>query len=510
MRRMRIKVGLSGRISIAAFSILCLLTIMSSLFISISEKKKALETIDNQSLIMKERLAKSLIAPIWALDLTQVENILSVEMNDPNIKYVILWDQDGKIFTGFMHGENGELLRLSSSTQDTVGLKADRKFYVEIIKETTNANYRVGLLEIGHDTGVITRSINSALVFSSIQNLTVTFIGLILLAVYVRLTALLPLSKLNSVVLRFGQKDFSARIEKEAKRKDELGELSLSFNSMADMIQQYSTDLETIVRDRTKRLVKTEKLAFLGSLTAGVAHEINTPVGISVTAASHMDEKLQNIMKQLEENNLTKSDLEGFFSEARETTSILLNNLRRASDFVSSFKKIAVDQSSEDLRLINVGQYIDEVVFSLRPRLKKTPHAIQMDIPKSITWFGFPGMLSQIVTNLIINSLNHAFPDGSAGTICISVRLQKEFVVLQYTDDGCGIPQENLSRIFQPFFTTQREHGGTGLGLYIISNITAKLGGTVRCESDKGMGVRFTVSLPARVDKIHEVDNEQS
>jgi len=510
MKAMRVKVGLSGRISIAAFSILCLLTIISSLLISFSERKKALQTIDNQSLIMKERLAKSLISPIWALDMNQVENILAVEMNDPNIKYIILWDQDGKLFTGFMQDDEHRLLHLTATSQDKVAIKANRKFYVEIIKETSSANYRIGLLEIGHDTGQITSTINKSLLVSSAQHLTITFIGLILLAVYVRISVLTPLSRLNAVVLRFGKKDFGARAGEETKRHDELGELSQSFNSMADIIQEYSTDLETVVRDRTTRLVKTEKLAFLGSLTAGVAHEINTPVGVSVTASSHLNEKLAEITGKLAENSLTKSDLEGFFSEAKETTLILLNNLRRASDFVSSFKKIAVDQTSEDLRLVDIAQYVEEVVFSLRPRLKKTPHIVQLDIPKNIAWYGYPGMLSQIVTNLIINSLNHAFPDGSAGTISIGAKLQGDFIVLQYGDDGCGIPKENLQKIFQPFFTTQREHGGTGLGLYIISNITAKLGGTIHCESDKGAGVRFTVSLPVRIERIHEVDNGQA
>ncbi len=509
MGTMGLKVGLSGRIIIAAFSILCILTVFSSLLISYSERKNAMQAIDDQSQVLKDRLAKSLIGPIWSLDLSQVENILLVEMNDPNIKYLILWDQDGKLFTGFMHGSEGQLVRLTDSTQAKAALNADHKFYIEVIKTTNVANYRLGLVEIGHDSAALTRSINKSLIFSSMQNLTIMFVGLILLSIYFRFSVLSPLSKINAAVLKFGQKDFSARIGKETKRSNELGELSRSFNSMADIIQEYSTDLETVVRDRTSRLVKTEKLAFLGSLTAGVAHEINTPVGVSVTAASHLDEKLKLIAKQLEENSLTKSDLEGFFSEARETTLILLNNLRRASDFVSSFKKIAVDQSSEDLRLVDIGQYIEEVVFSLRPKIKKTPHTIQLEIPPNIAWYGYPGMLSQIVTNLIFNSLNHAYPDGSAGTIRIGAKLQNDFIAVYYTDDGCGIPEENLSRIFQPFFTTQREHGGTGLGLYIVSNIASKLGGTIRCESEKGKGVRFTVRLPARIEKIHEVDNER-
>jgi signal transduction histidine kinase len=171
--------------------------------------------------------------------------------------------------------------------------------------------------------------------------------------------------------------------------------------------------------------------------------------------------------------------------------------LARAADLVRSFKKVAVDQTSENQRSFNLAEYLGEIVQSLRPVLKKEPHAVEIECASNIVIDSFPGALFQIITNFVMNSLHHAFEPGDVGTIRIRAEENGESVILEYSDDGRGIAPDNLSKIFEPFFTTSRSQGGSGLGLHIVYNlVTATLKGEIRCESKLGEGTRMIVTLP--------------
>ncbi|GAA4255723.1 hypothetical protein GCM10022293_43530 [Azospirillum formosense] len=257
------------------------------------------------------------------------------------------------------------------------------------------------------------------------------------------------------------------------------------------------------LRQTQRSLVQAEKLASLGALVAGVAHEINTPVGVGVTAASHLCEQARQFKAGLADGQLRRRDLEEFVDRVEEGGSIILGNLERACTLVQSFKQVAVDQTSEVLRPFELRGYLDGVLGSLAPQLKGTGHRVTLDCPDGLVMDSYPGALSQVVSNLVINALLHAFRPDVPGTIAITARTDGPLpagatsLVLDVADDGRGIPPDHIERIFEPFFTTRRAEGGSGLGLHIVHNIvTGTLGGRIAVASQPGAGCRFTLHLP--------------
>ncbi|SNS21752.1 PAS domain S-box-containing protein [Humidesulfovibrio mexicanus] len=259
---------------------------------------------------------------------------------------------------------------------------------------------------------------------------------------------------------------------------------------------ELTSALEQLTRAH-KQLVESEKMASLGGLVAGVAHEINTPVGVGVTAASHLEARTQGLLAEYRSGGLKRASLEEYLGVCDESTRMILSNLRRAAELIRSFKQVAVDRSTEERRSFKLRAYLDEVLLSLRPHLKKTEHEVVLICDPELTLDSYPGALSQVVTNLVMNSLVHAFEPGVAGRITITALEKGRYVLLIYADDGAGIAPEHLDKIFEPFYTTRRGKGGTGLGLHILYNlVTQKLGGEVRCESQPGRGATFTLTLP--------------
>ncbi len=257
---------------------------------------------------------------------------------------------------------------------------------------------------------------------------------------------------------------------------------------------------EQALRQAQQDLIQAEKMASLGSLVAGVAHEINTPLGNTLTASSHLYDKVLEFSAMLEENRLRRADLVAFVSVLTETTRLMVANCERAAELVQSFKQVAVDQTSGERRRFDLKGYIDEILLSLRPRLRKTDHRIAVECPDHLEIDGYPGAVSQLLTNFLLNSLMHAYGPGEAGHISIRVRLLEDGMVeLVYTDDGRGIPPALLGRIYDPFFTTRRGTGGSGLGLHIVYDlVTGTLRGQIAVESEPGHGTRFTVRFPPR------------
>jgi len=246
-----------------------------------------------------------------------------------------------------------------------------------------------------------------------------------------------------------------------------------------------------------KQLVQSEKMAALGNLVAGVAHEINTPVGIGVTATSYLEKQSEELFVLYKNGKMARSDLEKYLGTVIESSGMILTNLHRAADLISSFKKIAVDQSSEEKRKFNVKTYMEEIIMSLQPKLKRTKHKLLLDCPEDFEIFSFPGAFSQIFTNLIINSLIHGFSSKDHGEIKIEVHNKARAVEMVYQDNGCGMSPETLKMIFDPFFTTNRSEGGTGLGMHITYNlVTQSLKGEIKGDSSLGKGTKFIIRIP--------------
>jgi len=244
-------------------------------------------------------------------------------------------------------------------------------------------------------------------------------------------------------------------------------------------------------------LIESEKMASLGALVAGVAHEINTPVGVGVTAASFLREKTENLSKLYESQAMRKSDLEAFLDQARQSSAILLSNLERASNLIKSFKMISVDQSSDLMRQFRLREYLEELFLSLHPPDKRVKVTVQVEGDPSLEIRSFPGTFSQVVTNLFMNSCHHGFEGRSEGKVSLLFWTDGNRLLIRFHDNGVGMDEATLRRIYEPFFTTRRDLGGTGLGMNIVFNlVTQKLGGTIRASSTPGQGTEFFLDLP--------------
>ena len=271
------------------------------------------------------------------------------------------------------------------------------------------------------------------------------------------------------------------------------------YNTLEQKVQQRTAELSQALEDlkaTQKQLVESEKMAALGGLVAGVAHEINTPIGTSITVASTLADETQNFTKAIAQGQLKRSVLNNYLDLAGESTQLMLSNLSRAGELIQSFKQIAADQSNLEYRCFNLKGYLKEIALSLAPQMK-TSYTLTVEGDETIKIDSYPGALAQIVTNLVTNSLTHGYPSEEAGNFTLGIRQEGDKIQLEYSDDGCGIEEENLGKIFEPFFTTARSKGGTGLGLHIVYNlVTQKLQGTIEVDSQVGLGTKFVITIP--------------
>ena len=266
--------------------------------------------------------------------------------------------------------------------------------------------------------------------------------------------------------------------------------------------------LEVMVRKRTQelhesqaQLIEAEKLAALGGLVAGIAHEINTPVGVGVTAASHLQDETQRILEAVESGSVTRSGLKTYLDHVGESSTIMLSNLERAANLIHSFKRVASDQSNHERHQFDLAHYLDEIMLSLHPQLKHKPYEVSVDCPDDIQMDSYPGALSQIITNLVTNSLRYGFEGRDSGNIHLKVVPQTDqTIVMHYSDDGNGVDPSALSHLFEPFYTTGRGKGGTGIGLHIVYNlVVTTLEGKINVESPPGSGLSYRLTLPVKV-----------
>ena len=276
-----------------------------------------------------------------------------------------------------------------------------------------------------------------------------------------------------------------------------------------DSDRQRAEDELRLARDRAEAalarlaqarddLVEAEKLATIGGLVAGVAHEVNNPVGIGLTVASTLARRTAAFADELAAGALRRSRLDEFVAGVGDASAQLVANLGRAADLVQSFKQVAVDRTHPDRRAYDLADATEQIVASLRPRLKTTPHRFEIDVAEGLRMDGYPGAWGQVVTNLFLNALTHAFREGVSGVVRLTARPEGEDrVAITFADDGRGMGEDEARRAFEPFFTTRREAGGSGLGLHIVRNIVVRrLGGRIGMTSEPGRGTRFEMSLP--------------
>lgn len=306
------------------------------------------------------------------------------------------------------------------------------------------------------------------------------------------------------------------QVIRSTRERDEIGAMARAvevFRENAIAKRQAENDLRAAkenaetalreLRDAQKSLIDAEKLAALGGLVAGVAHEVNNPVGISLTVASSLVRRSEVFAGEIAQGPLRRSKLDDFVAGTRDAAQQLVANLHRAGELIQSFKQVAVDRSHAELRDFDLREATEQIAASVRPVLRKAQITLAVEVPEGITMDSYPGSYGQVLTNLFLNSVAHAFPDGQAGTIEIRARqLGANHAEIIVSDDGAGMTEDVRRRAFDPFFTTRRGQGGTGLGLHIIhSLVTQSLGGKLTLDTALGHGTTFRMVLPRRVSR---------
>src|SRR6195256_4607753 len=338
------------------------------------------------------------------------------------------------------------------------------------------------------------------------------FLGIILTAgVLIGLSIRLPLQQIMTAMYAITSGDYDSKVQGTA-AQDEIGAMARAvevFRENAIAKREADNELRASkekaesalleLNAAQQNLIDAERLAALGGLVAGVAHEVNNPIGISLTVASSFARRADMFEAELRsETPLRRSQLEDFVRTCQDAAQQLVANLHRAGELIQSFKQVAVDRSHAERRQFSLSEATDQIIASLRPVLKKAAITLSVDVPEGLVIDGYPGSYGQILTNLFLNAANHAFPDGSSGTISISARPRgSDDVEIIFADNGAGMTPDVQRQAFDPFFTTRRNEGGTGLGLHIVYNlVTQQLGGRMMLDSRLGQGTTFRIIMP--------------
>lgn len=318
----------------------------------------------------------------------------------------------------------------------------------------------------------------------------------------IRLLAGQAAVSIQNAVLYGRTLEYAAELERSRDRVSELNrELERRVEERTSELRQ---TMDELVRTQ-EHLLNTSKMASLGNLMSRIAHEINTPVGNSLTASSHLKRKTGELQGLYKDGELSRQQFEGYLQKSEETLSIVVNNLVRASDIVKSFKRVSVDLDAGSRRAFNLNEYIHDILRGLLPSLEKSGHDVEVSCGSDIIVTSYPGALSQVITNLVLNCIVHAFDNGARGRIEIKAGIQGEKMELIVSDNGRGMDPATKEKIFEPFFTTRGSEGSTGLGLNIVYNIvTRTLRGAIRCESSPGRGSQFIIYIP-----LEEIKNDR-
>ena len=317
------------------------------------------------------------------------------------------------------------------------------------------------------------------------------------------MTEALNATKSNLKALLDTTKD-SVQMKREISKQEEKDQIQKSYRQEIETknakLAYSNSELEATIatlKSTRNQLVSAEKMAALGGMVQGVAHELNTPIGLSITATSHIKDDAVRLSAKLADNSMKKSDLQEYLVNTENLSNSICVSLDKAANLIRSFKLVSVEQHDELKQQFNVHSNLADILYSIIPSVKAKNITVINDIPKEIDICSYPGVFYQIYTNLINNSLLHGFEDLAGGEIRISASFKGGSLALVFQDDGLGMTEEVLNKVFDPFFTTKRERGGTGLGMNIIYNlVNDKLLGSIKVSSEQGSGTVFSLTIP--------------
>lgn len=507
-------------IKVLAYILLCssIFTLFLSAVQLYTDYDQDLDAIEERLLQIENSYLGTIASSLWVFDDVQLFHQLEGITQLPDISYVELLSSTGETYHRGTIPESNSLGRLFSLHNNTE--------VIGQLKVTATLEHVYERLWIKGRLIVVS------------QMLKTFFISLLIMFIIHQLiTRHLTQMRQYALTLNTDNLDTELNLKRtEPSHEDELQSVSNALNSMreslkADIIQREETekelqqlneeledrvkartyDLEATNQELTKtlselkvtqgQLVQSEKMASLAELVAGIAHEINTPVGLCVTSVTHLQEKNKILSEKFDTGTLAKSDLVTHQQLSEECLKIINDNLSRAAKLISSFKEIAVDQCIDDRRVINVKDYLQEIIDTLGPKLKTTLLKVNIDCDPGYVLDSYPGAISQIFTNLVLNTVIHGFPEKKEGFINIGVSLRDDYLLFTYKDTGVGLSSEIAEKIFNPFFTTKRGEGGSGLGMHVVYNlITQLLQGSIRCLTEEdGTGASFEIFVPLQL-----------
>lgn len=506
------------------------LALFSSLTTSFEASRRMKAYLVEQGQQVAQNLARQSTLALLYQSADNADTALKNTLAFPDVLQVRILDARGKVLAEQLRGgaqPRPDALPTDATADTTLQGETSGELYfaVPVLSEASqNSPFDTEehkQTQLGSVQVVVGKGSLNRLVFSLfIGNLLVTLaFATVLLWLIQRVTRQLmrPLVDLSRLMRRAESGESNMRATPYGPR--DIADMGIAFNKMMDVLEEREFQLEQRVQQRTLKLEqanhdleatlatiksmqtelhRSEKMAALGSLVAGVAHELNTPIGNCVTVASAMKDHAQLLLKEMHDGTMRRSTLERMLTDSAEGADMLVRNLDRASELIGSFKRVAVDRSSNLRRHFDLSQNLSEILITLEPMYKKTPFVMQRDLAHGIDMDSYPGPLGQVVTNFISNALAHGFEGRDHGTMRLSCRaLDEDSVEIAFSDDGIGILPQNQTRVFDPFFTTKLGQGGSGLGMNIVYNIvTGIMGGKIELASSPQTGTTFTLTLP--------------
>lgn len=454
-------------------------------------------------------------ASLMFLDQKTAAESLGTLTNLGHIEAACLFDTAGQVFASYQRIP-GAATRCTTAVPETAGDA------IEIRRPVMAEDRHVGQLRLLASLTPL-RERSRVMLLSMLLAFGVAFALAVGFGLGLQRSITRPLGRVQEVaaeVVRTGNYACRARLDGD----DELARMAQAIDAMLDTIEHqrtaladFANALESKVEQRTRELadsntqlsealdilqrtqtdlIRQEKMASLGVLVAGVAHELNTPLGNAVMVCSSLVEEIRRLEADVAGGTLRKSRLTEALAALHDGFDLAMRNLTRAAELVTSFKQVAVDQTSDRRRVFDLGHFLGEVVDTLRPSFKGRPVTLAIEAPAGIVMDSFPGQLAQVITNLVLNAQLHAFEEGTPGRIVLRAAVLDEAQVeITVEDNGRGIPADHLSRVFDPFFTTRLGQGGSGLGLNIVYNIVTALGGRITVDSTPGYGAQFRVVI---------------
>ena len=465
-------------------------------------------TMQLSATALQKRLQTVLPGILWNFDSTQLGLVVEAEMQSADLAMLLVYNNEEQV--------DGRISKQGKMTAVRQFPVPDNAQTFPVYYPANEVSKPMGKVYYVFSRDKISARLKEIIISKILEVLLLDLLLFMALSHSLLLVVVRPLAHLREALVHAADaKDFNFNDIKFAHdRQDEFADVAEAVHRITERL---CDDLESrkaaelamrLARDLTENaykqlnetknnLVQAEKMASLGGLVAGVAHEVNTPVGVILTSASVLSEETHAFKASLEAGAIKKSEVIRYSEMAIESSRLILSNAERAAQLIQSFKQVAVDQTSEARRNFELGEYMDEVIMSLKPTLKRTLVRIETACNEKILLDGYPGAISQIITNFLTNALAHAFSEGQEGLITLSASQTDHMVTLRFEDNGAGIAPENLNKIFDPFFTTKRGSGGSGLGLNVVYNlVTQTLGGSLVVNSEPGKGTCFIACFP--------------